>query len=407
MYFPALNLNWEVLLMQNEQQQTTTIPFWRDERILKILGQIAFIVAVFLFFSFIYQNMRAGLAKQGISLSFSFIKGTSGFDISESVFSYSRSSTYWQAYMVGLLNTLKVSIIGIIFATIFGIILGVARLSTNYIINRLAASYLELVRNLSLLVFLIFWYLGVFLKLPKVQEAIIWPGNIFLSNRGVGIPWGLPTASYPNFRLFLIFGFILAVIVFFSLRAYSKRTGRAPLTLLWSLLTFTVVALIGWLVLPQAPLSLDIPMVNGLRLSGGKILSPEFMALTSGLVLYTSAFIGEVVRAGIQSVSKGQMEASRALGLNAFQTLRLVIFPQALRVIVPPLTSQYLNLIKNSSLAIAVGYPDVFYVTNTIQNQTGRAVEMITTVMGTYLFFSLVTSALMNWYNAKIKLVER
>ena len=407
MYFPALNLNWEVLLMQNEQQQTTTIPFWRDERILKILGQIAFIVAVFLFFSFIYQNMRAGLAKQGISLSFSFLKGTSGFDISESVFSYSRSSTYWQAYMVGLLNTLKVSIIGIIFATIFGIILGVARLSTNYIINRLAASYLELVRNLSLLVFLIFWYLGVFLKLPKVQEAIIWPGNIFLSNRGVGIPWGLPTASYPNFRLFLIFGFILAVIVFFSLRAYSKRTGRAPLTLLWSLLTFTVVALIGWLVLPQAPLSLDIPMVNGLRLSGGRILSPEFMALTSGLVLYTSAFIGEVVRAGIQSVSKGQMEASRALGLNAFQTLRLVIFPQALRVIVPPLTSQYLNLIKNSSLAIAVGYPDVFYVTNTIQNQTGRAVEMITTVMGTYLFFSLVTSALMNWYNAKIKLVER
>jgi len=393
--------------MQNEQQQTTTIPFWRDERILKILGQIAFIVAVFLFFSFIYQNMRTGLAKQGISLSFSFFKGISGFDIAESVFSYSRSSTYWQAYMVGLLNTLKVSIVGIIFATIFGIILGVARLSTNYIVNRLAASYLELVRNLSLLVFLIFWYLGVFLKLPKVQEAIIWPGHIFLSNRGVGIPWGLPTDSYPTFRLFLIFGLILVVIVFFSLRAYSKRTGRAPLTLLWSLLTFVIVAAIGWLVLPQAPLSLDIPMVNGLRLSGGRILSPEFMALTSGLVLYTSAFIGEVVRAGIQSVSKGQVEASRALGLNAFQTLRLVVFPQALRVIVPPLTSQYLNLIKNSSLAIAVGYPDVFYVTATIQNQTGRAVEMIATVMGTYLVFSLITSVLMNWYNAKIKLVER
>lgn len=393
--------------MQNAKQQTTTIPFWRDERILKVLGQIAFVVAVVLFFSYIFQNMRVGLAKQGVSLNLSFIKGVSGFDISESLFSYSRSSTYWQAYLVGLVNTLEVSIVGIFFATIFGIILGIARLSTNFIINRLAAFYLELIRNLSLLVFLIFWYLGVFLKLPKVQEAIIWPGNIFLSNRGVGIPWGIPTASYPTFRLMLVIGFVLALVVFFYLRLYSHRTGRAPLTLLWTLLTFILVALVGWVVLPQKPLTLDVPAVNGLKLSGGRILSPEFMALTSGLILYTSAFIGEVVRAGIQSVSKGQVEASRALGLNAFQTLRLVVFPQALRVIVPPLTSQYLNLIKNSSLAIAVGFPDVFYVSNTIQNQTGHTVEMISLVMLTYLTFSLVTSVSMNWYNQRIKLVER
>lgn len=393
--------------MQSDAQQTTTIPFWRDERILKVLGQIAFAVSVFIFFFFIYQNMRAGLARQGISLSFSFIRGVSGFDIAESFMPYSRSSTYWQAYLVGLFNTLSVSLVGILFSTILGVILGVARLSTNFIINRLAAFYLELIRNLSLLVFLIFWYLGVFLKLPRVQEAIIWPGNIFLSNRGVGIPWGLPTDSYPTFRLILIVGFILALVVFFSLRAYSQRTGRAPLTTLWTLLTFILVAGIGWIILPQKPLTLDVPLVSGLRLTGGKILSPEFMALTSGLVLYTSAFIGEVVRAGIQSVSKGQVEASRALGLNGFQTLRLIVFPQAMRVIVPPLTSQYLNLIKNSSLAIAVGYPDVFYVSNTIQNQTGRAVEMISLVMATYLAFSLITSVLMNWYNKKIRLVER
>lgn len=393
--------------MQRETQQTTSIPFWRDERILKILGQVAFVLAVLVFFSFIFRNMQAGLAKQGISLSLDFIRGVSGFDIAETLFPYSRSSTYLQAYQIGLLNTLLVSVVGIFFATILGVILGVARLSTNFIINRLAAFYLELIRNLSLLVFLIFWYLGVFLKLPRVQEAIIWPGDIFLSNRGVGIPWGLPTASYPTFRLILIFGLILALFVFFSLRTYSQRTGRAPLTTLWTLLTFILVALIGWLILPEKPLTLDIPKVTGLRLSGGKILTPEFMALTSGLVLYTSAFIGEVVRAGIQSVSKGQVEASRALGLNAFQTLRLVVFPQALRVIVPPLTSQYLNLIKNSSLAIAVAYPDVFYVSNTIQNQTGRAVEMISTVMLTYLAFSLITSVLMNWYNKRIKLVER
>jgi len=393
--------------MQIKEGQSTTIPFWRDERILKILGQVIFAVAVLWFFSSIFQNMKVGLAKQGISLSFNFLKGVSGFDIAETFFPYDRSSTYWQAYQIGLLNTLLVSITGIIFATILGVILGVARLSTNFIINRLAAFYLEFIRNLSLLVFLIFWYLGVFLKLPRVKEAIIWPGDIFLSNRGVGIPWGLPTASYPTFRLFLIFGFILALIVFFSLRVYSQRTGRAPLTTIWTLLTFILVALIGWIILPEKPLMLDVPRVEGLRLTGGKILTPEFMALTSGLVLYTSAFIGEVVRAGIQSVSKGQVEASRALGLNVFQTLRLVVFPQALRVIVPPLTSQYLNLIKNSSLAIAVAYPDVFYVANTIQNQTGRAVEMIGSVMVTYLIFSLITSVLMNWYNQRIKLVER
>ena len=323
------------------------------------------------------------------------------------MFPYDRNSSYWQAYLVGLLNTLSVSVVGVALSTVFGGILGVARLSKNFLINRLAAFYLELIRNLSLLVFLIFWYLGVFLKLPKVKEAVVWPGDIILTNRGVGIPWGLPTASSPTFRWILLIGLILAIGVFLALRAYSRRTGRAPLTTLWTFLTFIIVAWIGWFVLPEKPLTLDLPFVKGLNMSGGKILSPEFMALTSGLILYTSAFIGEVVRAGILSVSRGQVEASRALGLNSFQTLRLIVFPQALRVIIPPLTSQYLNLIKNSSLAIAVGFPDVFYISNTIQNQTGRAVEMISLVMATYLIFSLITSVFMNWYNQKIKLVER
>lgn len=393
--------------MQRDPQPQTAIPFWRDERNLKFLGQLAFVVLVLFAGWLIFRNMQAGLARQGITLSYDFFEGISGFDLAESAFPYDRNSTYRQAFIAGLVNTLQVGIVGIIFSTILGVILGVARISTNFIVNRLAAFYLELIRNLSLLVFLIFWYLGVFLKLPRVREAVVWPGDILLTNRGVGIPWGLPTDSYPTFRLILIVGLILAVIVFFTLRAYSHRTGRAPLMFLWSTLTFIVVGLIGWLVLPLKPLTLDLPVVQGLNMTGGKILSPEFMALTSGLVLYTAAFIGEVVRAGIQSVSKGQMEASRALGLNAFQTLRLVIFPQAMRVIIPPLTSQYLNLVKNSSLAIAVGYPDVFYVSNTIQNQTGRAVEMISLVMVTYLSISILTSVLMNWYNQRIKLVER
>lgn len=393
--------------MQESAKQKATIPFWRDERILNILGQVVFIIGFFLIASLIYQNMKAGLAKQGITLSYGFLQGISGFDISETLRPYSRTSSYWQAYQVGLLNTLSVSIVGVIASTIFGVILGVARLSTNFLINRLAAFYLELIRNLSLLVFLIFWYLGVFLKLPKVREAVIWPGSIYLTNRGVGIPWGLPAESYPTFRLILIVGFILALGVFFLLRSYTRRTGRAPLTILWTFLTFTIVALAGWFVMPEKPLLFDAPVIEGLNITGGKVLSPEFMALTSGLVLYTSAFIGEVVRSGILSVSKGQVEAARALGLNGFQTLQLIVFPQALRVIIPPLTSQYLNLIKNSSLAIAVGYPDVFYISNTIQNQSGRAVEMISMVMLTYLMFSLVTSVFMNWYNQRIKLVER
>jgi general L-amino acid transport system permease protein len=393
--------------MQDRLDQRTSTPFWRDERILHILGQVIFIAGVLFIGVLIYQNMKAGLARQGVALSYSFFRGIAGFDISESLFSYSRNSTYWQAYLVGLLNTLSVSVVGIIFSTIFGVILGVARLSTNFLVNRLAAFYLELIRNLPLLVFLIFWYLGVFLQLPSVREVIIWPGDIILTNRGVGIPWGLPTASYPSYLLMLSIGLVLAIGVFLALRAYSRRTGRAPLTVLWTILAFILVAMMGWFVLPERPLILDLPFVSGLNLSGGKTLSPEFMALTSGLVLYTAAFIGEVVRAGILSVSKGQVEASRALGLSGFQTLRLIILPQALRVIIPPLTSQYLNLIKNSSLAIAVGFPDVFYVSNTILNQTGRAVEMIALVMATYLMFSLITSVFMNWYNQRIKLVER
>jgi len=393
--------------MRHRTTQKSTIPFWRDERILNILGQVAFIFGVLFVGMLIFLNMRAGLAKQGVTLSYNFFQGIAGFGISETLFSYSRESSYWQAYLVGLLNTLSVSIVGVVFSTIFGVMLGVARLSTNFLINRLATFYLELIRNLSLLVFLIFWYQGVFLKLPRVKQAVLWPADIILTNRGVGIPWGLPTASYPTFQLILLIGLILAIGVYLALRAYSRRTGRAPLTTLWTILSFILVALIGWLLLPEKPLTLDLPFVKGLNLSGGKILSPEFMALTSGLVLYTSAFIGEVVRAGILSVSKGQVEASRALGLNGFQTLRLVVFPQALRVIIPPLTSQYLNLIKNSSLAIAVGFPDVFYISNAIANQTGRAVEMIAMVMVTYLIFSLFTSVLMNWYNQRIKLVER
>ncbi len=383
------------------------IPFWRDVRVLRVLSQIVFLILVFLLLGYLAGNMLSAMRQAGLALGYSFLKQTAGFDIGEHMIAYDRSSTYWQAFQVGLLNTALVSILGIIIATLIGVIVGVARLSRNALIQWLARAYIELLRNVPLLVLLIFWYTGVFYKLPRINQAITLPGGILLTIRGIGIPWGIPTQSFPTYLSILGLGLILAILVAWGAAGYGRRTGRPPLTWLWGTLAFLLVALAGWYSLPEAPLSLDPPLIQGLRMVGGRQLSPEFMALLSGLAIYTSAFIADVVRAGIQSVSKGQVEAAKAIGLNNFQVLRLVVFPQALRVIIPPLTSHYLNLTKNSSLAVAIGYPDLFSTSRTILNQSGRAVEVIALVMAVYLFISLLTSMFMNWYNARIKFVER
>lgn len=383
-------------------------PFYRDERVLGIFTQVLVVVVVVGLGLFFYNNMITGLReKHTVAISFSFLGQVAGFDIGESMIEYSRERTYARAFVVGLLNTFQVAILGIIFATALGIVIGVMRLSTNFLISRIALIYIDFFRNIPLLVLLIFWAQAVFLKLPRVAEAIVLPGPIFLSNRGVAVPWGLPTESWSTYQIILAAGLVLGAAVAYFLREQGKRTGRMPLITLWFLVTVAAVGLIGWIFLPQ-PLTFDQPVLEGFNTQGGKILSQQFMALLSGLIIYTAAFIAEIVRAGIQSVSKGQREAATALGLNPAQTLRLVIFPQALRVIIPPLTSEYLNLTKNSSLAIAIGYPDLFAVAgNTILNQTGREIEMFTMIMGTYLSLSLLTSFLMNLYNRRIRLVER
>ncbi len=383
-------------------------PFYRDERVLGIFTQVLVVVVVVGLGLFFYNNMITGLReKHTVAISFSFLGQVAGFDIGESMIEYSRERTYARAFVVGLLNTFQVAILGIIFATALGIVIGVMRLSTNFLISRIALIYIDIFRNIPLLVLLIFWAQAVFLKLPRVAEAIVLPGPIFLSNRGVAVPWGLPTESWSTYQIILAAGLVLGAAVAYFLREQGKRTGRMPLITLWFLVTVAAVGLIGWIFLPQ-PLTFDQPVLEGFNTQGGKILSQQFMALLSGLIIYTAAFIAEVVRAGIQSVSKGQREAATALGLNPAQTLRLIIFPQALRVIIPPLTSEYLNLTKNSSLAIAIGYPDLFAVAgNTILNQTGREIEMFTMIMGTYLSLSLLTSFLMNIYNRRIRLVER
>lgn len=383
-------------------------PFWRDERILAVLSQVIVVIIIAGALYFLYSNLMTALgARFSNPISFDFWGQTAGFDIKEFLIPYDRASTYGRAFMVGLLNTVLVALLGIIFATFFGILLGVMRLSPNFLVNRIAGIYVDLFRNIPLLLLLIFWSQAVFLKLPRVQEAVVLPGSIFLSQRGVAVPWGTPTATWPLFLSILLGGLVLAFMVGVILVQVSRRTAYKPVVSLWSLLIFVAVALVGWLVLP-APLTFSFPELVGFNTRGGRVLSPEFMAILSGLVIYTAAFIAEIVRSGIQAVSKGQREAAVALGLSAFQTLRLVIFPQALRVIIPPLTSQYLNLTKNSSLAIAVGYPDLFAVAgNTIRNQTGREIEVFMLVMGVYLILSLVTSLLMNLYNQRIRLVER
>lgn len=383
-------------------------PFYRDERVLGVISQIIVVGVVFGLLGYFYNNMITALREQlGVAINYGFLRSTAGFDIGESLISYSRADTYLRAFIVGLLNTLQVAVLGIIFATLLGVVIGVMRLSTNFLVSRIASVYIDVFRNIPLLLLLIFWAQAVFFKLPRVQEALILPGPIYLSNRGVAVPWGVPTDSWDTYRLILLVGLILAFVVARLLKEQGKRTGRMPLITLWWLATFVAVAVVGWFVVPQ-PLTLTTPELVGFNTQGGRVFSQQLMALLSGLIIYTAAFIAETVRAGIQAVSKGQREASTALGLTGFQTLRLIIFPQALRVIIPPLTSQYLNLTKNSSLAIAVGYPDLFAVAgNTILNQTGRAIEVFSLVMSIYLFFSLTTSFFMNIYNQRIRLVER
>ncbi len=380
--------------------------FWRDERVIQVAAQILFLALVIWVGSIALRNMLTSLQQQGLVLGFDFLNSGAGFDISDAPIPYSSADTFARALQVGLLNTILVSVLGIVLSTLLGIVVGVARLSSNWLVNRIAWVFVEVMRNVPLLVLLVFIYTAFFLKLPRARQALSF-GPIYLSNRGVAVPWGEPTDTWPLYVSVLIGALIAGAVVGLAMHWWQNRSGRPRPQVVPSLLTMTLIALIGWFALPQPPIALSLPEIAGFNFRGGRVLSPEFMALLIGLVIYTAAFIGEVVRAGIQAVPKGQIEAARALGLTPSRTLRLVVFPQALRVIIPPVTNQYLNLTKNSTLAVAIGYPDLFAISGTIINQTGRAVEMIAVVMAVYLMLSLVTSLVMNWYNRRVRLVER
>jgi general L-amino acid transport system permease protein len=378
-----------------------------DPKIRSIAYQLT-LAAVILFLVYsAATNAINNLAKANIASGFGFWNNTAGFDISQTLIEYSTVSTYGRAFWVGLLNTLLVAAVGIVLATILGFIVGVLRLSKNFLISRLAGGYVEIIRNLPLLLQLLFWYNAVLKALPELRDSLVIPGGAFLNNRGLFVPQPIATSGFTAVWISFFIGIIGSIVFRSWAKKRQEATGQQAPVFLVSLGLIIGLPLVVFFLMGM-PLELAFPEKGRFNIRGGVEILPEFVALLFGLVIYTAAFIAEVVRAGIQAVSHGQTEAAYSLGLRAQPTLRLVVIPQAMRVIIPPLTSQYLNLTKNSSLAVAIGYPDLVQVfTGTVLNQTGQAVEVVAITMLVYLTISLVTSGIMNWYNRRIALVER
>jgi general L-amino acid transport system permease protein len=389
-----------------EETNSKAIPFYNDPKKRSILFQIGTLLMVGLMAYFLISNTLSNLEKQSIATGIGFLQKEAAFEIGESPIAYSAADTYGRALVVGFLNTLIVSFVGIVITILLGTLIGVARLSTNWIVSKLAAAYIELLQDIPVLLQLFFWYAFFYNILPSPRQALNPIMGVFLSNRG--LVFAVPEA-HPVFK-FMALAVVVACVGIYFLRRWARarqeRTGQIFPLFRVSLAVLVGLPLLTWM-LGGAPTAMNVPVLKGFNFIGGRNISPEFTALLLGLILYTAAYVAEVVRAGIQSVSKGQSEAAMSLGLKPAFVLNLVILPQALRVIIPPLTSQMLNLTKNSSLAVAIGYPDFVSVAGTTINQTGQAIEGVALMMIVYLTLSLLTSAFMNWYNSKMALVER
>ncbi len=379
---------------------------WSDPRFRNIVWQVLILGAVAAVIYYLVRNTNRNLAARHIATGFAFLGRTAGIPIGESLIDYDPAvNTYGRALLIGLLNTLKVAVVGVVLATVWGTVLGIARLSKNWLISRLAAVYVEVIRDIPLLLQLLFWYL-VLQGLPAPRNSFHPVPGVFLSNRGMKIPvvewespfwWALGA---------LALGVIGTVAWSRTATRQQEATGVRPRVWPVALGLLAGFPLLIWGAL-GAPFAVEMPVLRGFNFTGGATVSPEYSALTLGLIVYTASYIAEIVRSGILAVPTGQWEAGGAIGLRPGTVLRKVVLPQALRVVIPPMTSQYLNLIKNSSLAVAIGYQDVVSIANTTQNQTGQAIEGIAAIMAVYLVISLSISLFMNWYNARIALVER
>jgi general L-amino acid transport system permease protein len=379
---------------------------WSDPVFRSIVWQVVVVGIVVAIVWYLTANTNRNLAARHIATGFAFLSRNAGIPIGESALPYDPAvNTYGRALLIGVLNTLRVAVVGIVLATILGTIIGIARLSHNWRVARLAAIYVEVLRDIPVLLQLLFWYL-VLQSLPAPKQSLRIGDAVFLSNRGIKLPLLVWETAHTG----ALIGFLVGIVgtVLFARRARRRQEATGSRPPVWP------VALVLLLGLPAAiwgalgaPFAIELPVLRGFNFVGGGTVSPEYGALLMGLVLYTAAYIAEIVRSGIQAVAGGQWEAGGALGLSRSQVLRLIVLPQALRVIIPPMTSQYLNITKNSSLAVAIGYQDVVSIASTTLNQTGQAIEGIGFIMAVFLAISLSISLFMNWYNARIALVER
>lgn len=373
----------------------------------QVIYQALIVIALTALLWMVVSNTIHNLKKQNIASGFGFWDNTAGFDISQTLITYSATMSYGRAFWVGLCNTLLVSAVGIVLATMVGFTVGIARLSSNWLIARLATVYIEIARNIPLLLQLFVWYFAVLKNLPGPRQSHFLPGGAVLNVRGLSLPAPLmqPGAGW------IVAALVAAIAASVGIGLWARRRRLATgdqFPVLWTTLGLVIGLPLAALVLTGFPIGFEYPELKGFNFQGGIVVLPEFIALLLGLVFYTGAFIAEIVRAGIQGVSKGQKEAARAMGLTQGQMLKLVVVPQAMRIIIPPLTSNYLNLTKNSSLGVAIAYPDLVSVfAGTVLNQTGQAIEVILITMLVYLTLSLLTSAFMNWFNARMALVER
>ena len=388
------------------EQSKTAI--WNDPTFRSIAYQIIAVVLLVWFFYYIFDNTLTNRAKSGVTTGFGFLDETAGFGILMSLIEYDETHTYGRTFVVGLLNTLLVSVLGIITATIIGFIIGVARLSHNWLVAKLATVYVETLRNIPLLLQIIFWYKILTKNLPPPRQSLhIVQDSVLLNARGLYVPKPVPDSGFGVVVAVMILAIVASVMIVRWAHKRQEATGQQFPSILVSVSLVVFVPLLVFFVMGM-PMSLEYPALKGFNVADGMRLLPELTALWWALTMYTAAFIAEIVRAGIQGVSHGQTEAAHALGLRNSPTLRLVVIPQAMRIIIPPLTSQYLNLAKNSSLATAIAYPDLVNVfMGTTLNQTGQAVEIVAMTMAVYLTMSLSISAFMNWFNAKMALVDR
>lgn len=392
-------------------QTISTMPskasFWNDPQKRALVFQILLVIGIGLLLWFIFSNTLHNLDKRGIKTGFDFLDRPAGFGITQSLIAYTEASSFGRTFLVGLLNTLLVAGLGIIFATILGFTVGVARLSKNWLISRIALVFIETIRNIPPLLQILFWYRAILPLLPGPKDSISLAELFYLHKRGFTIPSPLFEPAF----IWTFWAFIVALVLAFIMGRWAKarreKTGE-QFPVFWTAIGIIIGVPLVTFFLTGSPLNWDIPALSGFNFRGGLTVIPELTALLLALSIYTAAFIAEIVRSGIQSVSKGQSEAAASLGLRPNRTLQLVIIPQAMRVIIPQLTSQYLNLTKNTSLGVAIGYPDLVNVfAGTTLNQTGQAVEIIFMTMLVYLAISLTISMFMNWYNKRMALVER